>query len=628
MALRCLYDIVEANHDFDVVVWSSLKTTSLTTAGVRSIAGALTNELQLLQAIAATVGPDPGQLDKSALIELVIALLAECRVLLAIDNMETIDREALRPLFAGVPRGSRILLTSRVGIGEFENRYALQGLLARDAIDLIRRTARLYNVPALAQREDKEVEQLAAALFRNPLAIRWFVQGYSEGRPIQDLLSKRGSLQQVLEFCFHTLYESLDEPQKTVLRTFVATGKPLSEVQLALLTETWDVENVRTVIQYLYSSNLLMRSQDDWHAGESTLWTTTPFARDYILGRDRQVASERLRLQSKYKALIVARDQARADAANNLFNVGTITFRSTDQAMVVRLLSEALKEARARNVRAAADLLSRAAALQPEFYEVWRVSAYAKERSGDILGAQVDFARAVELADGESEPLLVHYAHFLRRQEDFSAAVEILKDRALREDASPALVAAYGWMLALSGDPESAVQQYDRIKGELLRFGFDGQRQLLTQYIEVMRREAEVRQRQNRYEDALRLLQRALAIAADAIGFGLLDAQLVRLAQDCASMSFSCLARRYDEQSWVSISQMLVAMCMEFEVVPEAKRGYLEALGAAQPAIKADPAYVALSRPIESSQLLFGSALTPFPRLHIYQERRRSGLLL
>jgi tetratricopeptide (TPR) repeat protein len=266
-----------------------------------------------------------------------------------------------------------------------------------------------------------------------------------------------------------------------------------------------------------------------------------------------------------------------------------------------------------RNVRAAADLLSRAAALQPEFYEVWRVSAYAKERSGDILGAQVDFARAVELADGESEPLLVHYAHFLRRQEDFSAAVEILKDRALRDDASPALVASYGWMLALSGDPERAVQQYDRIKGELLRFGFDGQRQLLTKYIEVMRREAEVRQRQNRYEDALRVLQRALAIAADAIGFGLLDAQLVHLAQDCASMSFSCLARRYDEQSWVSISQMLVAMCTEFEVVPEAKRGYLDTLVAAQPAIKADPAYAALSRPIEPSQLLFGSALTPLP---------------
>jgi cold shock CspA family protein len=33
----------------------------------------------------------------------------------------------------------------------------------------------------------------------------------------------------------------------------------------------------------------------------------------------------------------------------------------------------------------------------------------------------------------------------------------------------------------------------------------------------------------------------------------------------------------------------------------------------AQPAIKADPAYVTLSKPIESSQLLFGSALTPLP---------------
>jgi LuxR family glucitol operon transcriptional activator len=613
LALRCLYDIVEQSQDYDVVVWSTMKTAALTTSGVRSIAGALGNELSLLRGIAAEVGPDPGELDKTELVDLVLGLLGECRVLLVIDNMETIDREALRPLFASVPRGSKILLTSRIGIGEFENRYPLQGMIQRDAINLIRNTARLYNAADLAKRDDAALNTLADALYRNPLAIRWFVQGYSEGRTITDLLNKRGSLQDVLNFCFHTLYESLDDGQKAVLRTFVATGKPLSEVQVALLTETWDIEHVRSTIQYLFASNLLTRSDDEWQSGSSTLWTTTKFAKDYILSKDRGVASARLGLQNRYKALIVARDQARDAAAANAFAASTISFRTTDQAMVVRLLTDAAQASRAGNSRAANDLLERAKKLQPEFYEVWRISSFVREQEGDLLGAQADFETAVELADGASEPLLVHFAHFLRRQQDFSSAVNVLEDAAAKPAASPALIATYGWMLALAGSPEKAVAQYDRVADAILSFGFEGQRHLLTQYVEVVRREAEVRLNQRRFKDSVVLLVKAMGIANRAAGLGLIDFHFVRTVQDCVAMALQALTRQFDSDLWKEARAQLIALGRHFEVIPDVKRPYLERLCAQQEEVANDNELLRLVHATAGTGLRLGIVRRPFP---------------
>ena len=613
LALRCLYDVVEQSQDYDVVVWSTMKTAALTTAGVRSIAGALGSELSLLRGIAAEVGPDPGALEKTELIELVLGLLGECRVLLEIDNMDTIDREALRPLFASVPRGSKILLTSRIGIGEFENRYPLQGMIQRDAIDLIRNTARLYNAPELAKRDDAALGTLADALYRNPLAIRWFVQGYSEGRAIPDLLNKRGSLQEVLNFCFHTLYESLDDAHKGVLRTFVATGKPLSEVQVALLTETWDIERVRSTIQYLYASNLLTRSDDEWQSGASTLWTTTKFAKDYIVSKDRGVASARLGLQNRYKALIVARDQARDAASANEFAASTISFRTTDQAMVVRLLTDAAQASRAGNPRVANDLVERAKKLQPEFFEVWRISSLVREQEGDLLGAQADFETAIELADGASEPLLVHFAHFLRRQQDFASAVTVLEDAAAKPTASPALVATYGWMLALSGSPERAVAQYDRVADTILSFGFEGQRHLLTQYVEVVRREAEVRLNQRRFKDSLVLLVKAMGIANRAVGLGLVDFHLIRTVQDCVGMALQALTRQFDTDQWKETRAQLVALARHFEVIPDVKRPYLDRLCAQQAEVADDADLLRLLHATAGTGLRLGVVRKPFP---------------
>lgn len=66
---------------------------------------------------------------------------------------------------------SLILVTSRIGIGEFELRYPLQPLDIGDAARLMRATARILNADALARRDDSQLQEVMEKLFRNPLAM-------------------------------------------------------------------------------------------------------------------------------------------------------------------------------------------------------------------------------------------------------------------------------------------------------------------------------------------------------------------------------------------------------------------------------------------------------------------------
>jgi LuxR family transcriptional regulator, glucitol operon activator len=230
LALQTLYDAaVHPDRPFDHLVWVTLKTETLTTAGARQIADALTTPASLLEQVASTGGDVPAFDDLRGLIGYVIDLLSDIRVLLAIDNLETIDRDALRPLFLDLPATAKVLITSRYGIGEFETRYALSEMDRVDAVRLLRSVAHLLNAEGLWKRDDSQLAEICARLFFNPLAIRWFVQSFSEGRSVSDLLERRRSLAEVLNFCFHTLYESLSDEHRSYLRMMVAVGKPLSD---------------------------------------------------------------------------------------------------------------------------------------------------------------------------------------------------------------------------------------------------------------------------------------------------------------------------------------------------------------------------------------------------------------
>jgi LuxR family transcriptional regulator, glucitol operon activator len=99
LTLQTLYGLLASNdHPFDAFVWVSAKANRLSVGEVERIEGAITTSLGLLTEVADQF--EPGV---EAPLALVRRLMEDNRVLLVIDNLETVLDQTLRDMAADVP---------------------------------------------------------------------------------------------------------------------------------------------------------------------------------------------------------------------------------------------------------------------------------------------------------------------------------------------------------------------------------------------------------------------------------------------------------------------------------------------------------------------------------------------
>jgi LuxR family glucitol operon transcriptional activator len=575
LTVRCLYDLVDQEEaPYEAILFGSLKSDRLTSAGIRSIVDSAATEIDVLRPLLALFDKVGEEVSQEHLYEGIVRLLETFRVLLVVDNIETIDLDALRPLLIRIPRGSKVVLTSRIGIGEIEIRYPLDPLQAGDAIRLFRRLARVLNMVELGSRDDAQIAQICERLYFNPLLIRWFVEGYSEGKSIPELLNTRKSMAVVLDFCFKNVYSRFNDVQRKILQTLVIVPGPLSEVQIALLNGIRNIDEVRLELQYLYASNVVRRAADlIGNQAAGTLWVVTDFARRYVNAKDNRPIQERQRLIREYRALITARDQARLRAQLQAFSTNVIAARSTDEATVVRLLWNAQTRATGGGYDEALRFVNEARELQPGFYEVWRVSAQIKDLSGDIAGAYDDFQRATDLAEGKSEALLAFYSQFLRKQNDFDGALEVLRSHAEKHGAAPQLRVDYAWLHVLTGNPAQASRLFQDIEPAIAEIGGREQIHYVTQYASALRRAADAELQRRSPLQAEPYSLRALQLIERWSSQLLIDPGLVREAQRCVQTAARVIAGTRGLAMWNQLVPTLRALALALPLVGEMRSG-------------------------------------------------------
>lgn len=241
LAQRVLYDLLESGgrDRFDAVVWVSLKTAVLTPAGVQDLRGAITDTLGMYSAVASELGaPRSAKESTNTLLREISEYLSELRVLIALDNLETIQQEEILTFLRELPAGSKVLITSRIGLGQLEHAYPLAAFEQKDAANLLRRSAMSQNIRELHTAPVPIVERWCKNLGNSPLAIKWFVASVALGRDPADLLN-RGSkdYQQLLRFSFENLFNSLSPLGRNIVSAMYVVGSPASKPEIALLLE-------------------------------------------------------------------------------------------------------------------------------------------------------------------------------------------------------------------------------------------------------------------------------------------------------------------------------------------------------------------------------------------------------
>ena len=458
LALRVCHDILDdPGSSLERIVWVSLKTQYLTTDGIRSVINAVDTAETLVDRLLSAISV-PVVIDGQPTWDRVLEQMKANRVLLVIDNLETLGSE-IRELAINVPRDSKLLLTSRVGLGEIELRYEMPDLSPRDAGLLLRNLGVAYNYMAISKADGRLLNQYCQRLHYNPLLIKWFVQAVGRGTRPEDVLSKEQDIGRALRFCWENVYDQLSPLSIMIISTLLAARRSLSQAQLQELLPTSHIPFVEA-LQELHQSNIVERSVD---RGGSAVYQVGTLVFDYLSRYhppdDRIVKSTRLKLRQWQS------EQDRSAVQQNTYRYGrnVIVIDSNDERIAAPHLRNALNLMRAHGLSTAHKSLERAQELTPKWWEVHRVRAHVLEMERRPI-YEIEQAFEDSLSCKVTDVNRFHYAVYLMRIEEYERALEQIEQAAAHHEADDvALRSVKGLILLRNGRISEAQKELEYV---------------------------------------------------------------------------------------------------------------------------------------------------------------------
>ncbi|SFE98625.1 'Cold-shock' DNA-binding domain-containing protein [Flavimobilis marinus] len=532
LALELAYAMVDdPESPYDCVLWSSLKSERLTTAGVIAISDAIEGiagaTRQLGRALDASFDGSVHELAES---------LEGLDALIVIDNLESVNGDEVLRLYDAMPPCVSFLFTSRIGIGELERRYRLGPLAASSATLLLRKFAMARGVSSLARLSSETAESVVERLRFSPLAIRWFTLSVEAG---VDPLTTIRDQKELLTFCVANVFEQLSPEAKDLITIIRVLDRSAPLDELALLADL-EIDQLRRAAQELSRGSLITYGSDASGGLASRIGPS--LALRAFLPRE-SMESERLagllKRETDYRKSAERRrenDSRRSLAPWNVFT------RGDEDEPAAYLLHKALVASKRKKYEEAFALTSKARELNPEFYENDRVEAFVASAAGEATRAVDLYRGALEKCDtDESRAVVSHYfaGHLARAMHDVPLAItyESMSHQHFKtKETAVALGNLLVWDRQFSEGQiliESAIEDADGM-GRLIA---------VTALVESWRRWSEQLFNEHRYSDAYEHARTGFSVGVRELS-GLSDRRLARAVVDALVAAVRYLAAR------------------------------------------------------------------------------------
>ena len=454
IALKVAYDLLDAQDSpFDAIVWATAKSTTLTDSEISTIGGAIQDSLGLFEAAAKELAGNSQSDQPTDPMEELLEYLEQFRVLLILDNLETVTDHRLRSFLLDLPVGSKVLLTSRIGLG-IENPVKLDPLTNEESKRLLRTLAGIRGVDALRSMGDDSLTRLVAKLRGHPLYIKWLVSGVQAGRRPAELVNDNSLL---LDFCMSNVWDKLPQPARNVLQTMQIARGPRNLAELAFLS-TMPAEKLQASVLDLMTTNFVTMR----HTAEGDLegsFEPGEFAAQYLSRHQPPSTGLRSQVTARLRELEDMGRDFMAQSRSNPLDPFIIDVRDRADVPTARLLHAAVRELRDGNYDLALEHCAEAQVLSPTYGEVWRVQGLAHYYREDVNTAAEDFERALEHAD-ESAVMAFHVANFhADATNDLEHAQRVVNDALKTNSRNPALLhqlAVISFRMARYGDSVGA----------------------------------------------------------------------------------------------------------------------------------------------------------------------------
>lgn len=433
LTLKAIYDLLdELPEYFDAVIWTTAKANVLTPTEIKSIEGAIQDSLGVFSAAAASLGAVVSDDPVAAIRE----WLTNFRVLLIIDNLETILDERIRNFASEIPAGSKLLFTTRVSLGAYDFPIEVTQLPEREGVEYFKRVCEVYNLNELRMRDKKFIKETCARLNYSPLAIKWFVQAVRGGGKPASLLADP---KLVLKFCIENVVDNLTPVSRQVLDALVVTARPQSVSSLHYILQQDSIE-LTNALRELRAANLVLVTPSPDSTGDD-LYRVKQLANFYIRNYFAPAPDAQSKIRQKQSILSQARDRSRASAKiTNIYNPNYIAIRpdyADSDYVVADYLESVMINLRKRRYEEAESFLAKAKDMSPNFFEVYRIEAFLAAQMDNTLRAESAYERAVSLNENYA-PIRRWFGGFLiridqpeRAKEQFEEAVRLDNENAI-----------------------------------------------------------------------------------------------------------------------------------------------------------------------------------------------------
>ena len=420
IAIKVLYDLLDdAKCKFNLILWVSLKTNELNNYEFKEINNAITS----IADVYATLSEFVGNTDIQDTEEYLITLAKEFSMLLVLDNLETINTDDIKDFLDRFTEYGKVLITSRIGLGEMEHRFKLGGMSEKDVLEYMNVLLELYGFESLLTEKQKR-EIAITQLHSNPLAIKWFVRCLYNGDEVDVILKNKSEL---ATFCMSNVFDKLSTIAHSILDILVIAKRDITVAELMYYMDKGleDYKDISFAINELAKCNFI----DDSIFRTKERLSITVFAKEYL--KISQITNEdivEIFKQKDIRLQTFLQKQLQAGVEKPYaMRTFSISSERKDELVVAFWLFEAVESYEKKDEATATTKLELAKRLLPGYFECYKVAAYLCG-STSIEKAKEEYEIAINCCEDKyREKMFICFAAFLLRINDYHGSLEKLQ---------------------------------------------------------------------------------------------------------------------------------------------------------------------------------------------------------
>ena len=525
LTLKIVNDIIrDSLVEYDFIVWVSAKENKLSYLGIEDLEPTLKNYDELLDTILNVVGFDAdsyGDDDNKKESDINDLFDACNRVLLIIDNLETITDERIINFILDSHPNVNFIITSRRGLGQVERRYDLKELKEKDAIHLFRIICKEKGLQELQIADESLIRSYVKKVYCYPLAIKWVLGQAALGKDIMcviDGINEQSS--DISKFCFEQVFSDLSIEAKSILYALCLDNDAVPKGVLKYISNLDDISFEDCIHDLLIVSLILPEQKVNKQNGEiNSYYSLLPLTRGYVkveLDKNKDIKSQ---LQERMVTVETTLEEAERAKVQYRFSLSNFGATTEEEKIASMLAQTAYQKYQAGSYLDAVETFKKAVDIAPRFASIYRNWAIIESMESHWAEADALMEKASKLNKDDTQIWLV-WGNIKRKSDKIKEAYNYYEKAYKLSPKDNVVLNSYAQAISRLGDFQRADKLYkealELVEGiphnKHLIINYTSIAENLKKWAEALVEDRDYAQATQKIHDALVAIQRVLKI--------------------------------------------------------------------------------------------------------------------